>query len=159
MSEASLPGGPKAAAALSPLDLVHDFWTYSIDACQRSLLFLREVLQQRSKQYREYASKVTPHVLKFGCELIMDGRKLQRPVNYALVRVAPTDGSVVAENTRPFVVVDPRAGHRPGIGGFKPQSEISVALKAGHPATSSAFCPMRSLARGSRMSLTPGHLF
>ena len=34
---------------------------------------------------------------------------------------------------RPFVIVDPRAGHGPGIGGFKADSEIGVALKAGHP--------------------------
>ena len=29
-------------------------------------------------------------------------------------------------------MVDPRAGHGPGIGGFKPDSEIGVAMKAGH---------------------------
>ena len=34
---------------------------------------------------------------------------------------------------RLFVVVDPRAGHGPGIGGFKADSEIGVASKAGHP--------------------------
>jgi hypothetical protein len=43
---------------------------------------------------------------------------------------------------RPFVVVDPRAGHGPGIAGFKADSEIGVALKGGIPATSPAFCPI-----------------
>src|SRR5207247_241018 len=33
----------------------------------------------------------------------------------------------------PFVVFDPRAGHGPGIGGSKVDSEIGVALRAGHP--------------------------
>ena len=34
--------------------------------------------------------------------------------------------------TGPFVIVDPRAGHGPGIGGFKADSEIGVAMAAGH---------------------------
>ena len=115
-------------------------WAYWIDACQRSLLFL-DVLQQRSERYREHAAKVAPHVLKFACELVMDGRTLARPVNYVLVRVAPPAGVEVDETKRPFVIVDPRAGHGPGIGGFKPQSEIGVALKAGHPCYFIGFLP------------------
>jgi pimeloyl-ACP methyl ester carboxylesterase len=39
------------------------------------------------------------------------------------------------------VVVDPRAGHGPGIGGFKADSEICVALKAGHPCYFVGFLP------------------
>jgi pimeloyl-ACP methyl ester carboxylesterase len=42
---------------------------------------------------------------------------------------------------RPFVVVDPRAGHGPGIGGFKADSEIGVAMKAGHPCYFVGFLP------------------
>jgi Protein of unknown function (DUF3141) len=42
---------------------------------------------------------------------------------------------------RPFVVVDPRAGHGPGIGGFKADSEIGVAFKAGHPCYFIGFLP------------------
>ena len=82
-----------------------------------------------------------PHVLKFGCELVMDGRKLPRPVNYALVRIVPPDGVEIDASKRPFVIVDPRAGHGPGIGGFKPQSEIGVAFKAGHPCYFIGFLP------------------
>ena len=130
----------KSTAALTPLDIAHDMASYWVDACQRSFLFL-DVLQQRSEGYKQHAAKVAPHVLKFGCELILDGRKLQRPVNYALVRVVAPEGTVTAENKRPFVVVDPRAGHGPGIGGFKPQSEIGVALKAGHPCYFVGFLP------------------
>ena len=63
-------------------------WSYWIDACQRFTLYF-DVLQQRSERYREHAAKVAPHVLKFECELVMDGRTLERPVNYVLVRVAP----------------------------------------------------------------------
>lgn len=42
---------------------------------------------------------------------------------------------------RPFVIVDPRAGHGPGIGGFKRDSQVGVALKAGHPVYFVIFFP------------------
>ena len=42
---------------------------------------------------------------------------------------------------RPFVVVDPRAGHGPGIGGFKADSELGVAMRAGHPCYFVGFTP------------------
>ena len=71
----------------------------------------------------------------------MDGRKLARPVNYALVRITPTDAVDVDASRRPFVIIDPRAGHGPGIGGFKAQSEVGVALKAGHPCYFIGFLP------------------
>jgi pimeloyl-ACP methyl ester carboxylesterase len=115
-----------------PFGLVQDAWNYSIDAWQRGILFL-DVLEQRSSRYYEHAAKLAPHVLKFGYEILLDGRELKKPVNYALVRIVPPDGKKPDKFKRPFVVVDPRAGHGPGIGGFKPQSEIGVALKAGHP--------------------------
>ena len=135
-----IPTATKPPNELPPTNLAHDAWAYWIDACQRATLFLN-VLQERSDRYEEHNSKVAPHVLKFGCELVMDGRKLQRPVNYALVRVLPPDGTEIDQSKRPFVIVDPRAGHGPGIGGFKPQSEIGVAFKAGHPCYFIGFLP------------------
>ena len=42
---------------------------------------------------------------------------------------------------RPFVVFDPRAGHGPGIGGFKRDSEIGAALRAGHTCYFVGFLP------------------
>jgi pimeloyl-ACP methyl ester carboxylesterase len=114
--------------------------TYWFDAWQRSILTL-DVMRERSARYEEHAAKPAPHVLKFQCELIMDGRTLPRPVNYLLVRVKQPAGVTIDESRRPFVVVDPRAGHGPGIGGFKPESEIGVALKAGHPCYFIGFLP------------------
>ena len=38
-------------------------------------------------------------------------------------------------------MVDPRAGHGPGIGGFKADSEIGNALKLGHPVYFVTFFP------------------
>ncbi len=117
-----------------------DVWDYWFDAWQRSILYFN-TLQERSARYEEHASKIAPHVLKFGCELIMDGRNLERPVNYVLARITPPKGVEIDEKKRPFVVVDPRAGHGPGIGGFKPDSEIGVAFKAGHPCYFIGFLP------------------
>ena len=79
--------------------------------------------------------------MKFEAQLIIDGRKLPRPVNYVLARIDPPRGVQVDTRKRPFVVVDPRAGHGPGIGGFKAASEIGVALKAGHPCYFIGFLP------------------
>ena len=39
------------------------------------------------------------------------------------------------------MVVDPRAGHGPGIGGFKEDSEIGNALAVGHPVYFVTFFP------------------
>jgi Protein of unknown function (DUF3141) len=115
---------PKPTAPLWPTD-AREAWSYGLDAFQRSILFL-DVLRQRSEHYEERKAEKAPHVLKFGCELIMDGRGLPRPVNYVLARIIPPQGVEIDEKKRPFVIVDPRAGHGPGIGGFKPQSEIGV---------------------------------
>ena len=119
---------------------VLDAYAYWLDAWQRTVLTL-DVLQQRSERYREHAAKIAPNVLKFGYELVMDGRELPRPVNYVLARIAPPQGVEIHEAKRPFVIVDPRAGHGPGIGGFKPNSEIGVAFKAGHPCYFIGFLP------------------
>ena len=62
-------------------------------------------------------------------------------MNYGLVRVEPSAGVKVDMKKRPFVVVDSRAGHGPGIGGFKADSEIGVALRAGHPCYFVGFLP------------------
>ncbi len=72
---------------------------------------------------------------------MLDGRSFERPVNYGLVRVQPPAGVIIDPLKRPFVVVDPRAGHGPGIGGFKADSELGVALRAGHPAYFVGFTP------------------
>ena len=64
---------------------------------------------------------------------MLRGDALPRPVNYALVRVVPPAGVEIDERKRPVVVIDPRAGQGPGIGGFKPVSEIGDAFKFGHP--------------------------
>jgi hypothetical protein len=113
---------------------------YMTDAAQRTMLFW-DVMRQRGNQYREHLAETAPHVLDYGVELVIDGRTLERPANYALVRVIPPAGLQIDPKRRPFVIVDPRAGHGPGIGGFKADSEIGVAMKAGHPCYFVGFLP------------------
>jgi len=113
---------------------------YLVDTGQRSVLFL-DVMRRRGLQYRKHLLETAPHVLDYEVELIDDGRKLNPPVNYALVRVAAPVGTEIDIRRRPFVVIDPRAGHGPGIGGFKADSEIGVAMKAGHPCYFIGFLP------------------
>jgi Protein of unknown function (DUF3141) len=113
---------------------------YAIDAFQRGVLFW-DVMRERGNQYREHMAETVPNVLDYKAELVIDGRTLERPVNYALVRVVPPAGAKINPKLRPFIVVDPRAGHGPGIGGFKADSEIGVAFKAGHPCYFVGFLP------------------
>jgi pimeloyl-ACP methyl ester carboxylesterase len=114
-----------------------DYW---VDAAQRGVLFL-DVMRQRGNQYREHLAETAPHVLNYEAELIIDGRTLAHPVNYCLVRIIPPAASAIDFKRRPFVVVDPRAGHGPGIGGFKADSEIGVIFEAGHPCYFIGFLP------------------
>jgi hypothetical protein len=120
-------------------------WTdaidYAVDFGQRTILFW-DVLRQRGNQYHEQQERVAPNVLHFAHELVMDGRALPRPVNYGLVRIVPPQGVEIDPKKRPFVIVDPRAGHGPGIGGFKVDSEIGVALRAGHTCYFIGFLPV-----------------
>ena len=116
------------------------FFEYMMDVAQRSILFC-DVMRQRSNQYREHLAETVPHVLDYEAELVTDGRMLERPVNYLLVRIVPPAGVEIDLTRRPFVVVDPRAGHGPGIGGFKADSEIGVAMKAGHTCYFIGFLP------------------
>jgi pimeloyl-ACP methyl ester carboxylesterase len=113
---------------------------YLVDAGQRTILFW-DVLRQRGNQYHEHLAKIAPHVLSYEAELVIDGRTLDRPVNYVLARIIPPREVAIDPTRRPFVVVDPRAGHGPGIGGFKADSEIGVAFQAGHPCYLIGFLP------------------
>ncbi|MGI9510592.1 MAG: DUF3141 domain-containing protein [Geminicoccaceae bacterium] len=118
-----------AATALLPWQ---SFWDYSLDFWQRNVLYL-DVMRRRGNQYLEHASKPVQHVLRYDFEKVMDGRELPRPVNYGLVRILPPEGMEIDDAKRPFIIVDPRAGHGPGIGGFKQTSEVGAVLNAGHP--------------------------
>ena len=121
----------------SSFGAVQEYW---LDAWQRSVMSL-DVLRERANTYLEHASKEVPHVLDFQAELVRDGRTLERPVNYALARIIPPVGTRIDPAKAPIIVVDPRAGHGPGIGGMKQESEIGVAMAAGHACYFVGFLP------------------
>ena len=116
---------------------VQEYW---LDAWQRSILTL-DVLRQRGNTFLERSAQEVQHVLTFNAELVIDGRSLPRPVNYALVRIIPPPGTKIDPEKAPIIVVDPRAGHGPGIGGMKQDSEIGMALAAGHACYFVGFLP------------------
>lgn len=131
----------KETKNVNPMVGVNDLSDYLIDAGQRTVLFY-DVMRRRGNQYLERMTQTAPHVLQFEHELILDGRTLPQPVNYGVIKITPPEGTAIDERKRPFVVIDPRAGHGPGIGGFKAESEIGEALRAGHPCYFIGFTPV-----------------
>ena len=132
--------GASAAPATRRATTPADSQAYLSDAVQRTVLFV-DALLDRGNNYREHLDRGTPPLLKFEHELVLDGRTLKRPCNYALLRVIPPEDLPARAELRPLVVVDPRAGHGPGIGGFKNDSEVGVAMRAGHPVYFMTFRP------------------
>ena len=129
-----------AQSPRSPLETWHDVTTYAADFGQRSLLFW-DTLRQRGNNWLAHEKAGKPPLLAFDYEIIADARTYERPVNYALLRIIPAAGIAIDPNKRPFVIIDPRAGHGPGIGGFKQDSQVGVAMKAGHPVYFVIFYP------------------
>ena len=136
-----------APASIAPLlsgfpvfALMQQAAEYWVDACQRQVLFL-DILCQRGNAQLEHQAKVAPNVLQFDPVILIDGRDLLSPVNYMLLRILPPEGVVTDPAKRPFIVFDPRAGHGPGIGGMKRESEIGLALADGHPVYFVSFLP------------------
>ncbi len=140
LKAASEPLGATSGRQASPLDLWRDASAYWLDFTQRSILFW-DTLRQRGNNWIEHEKAGKPPLLDFAWEVIADARTFERPANYALVRIIPPDGTETDPGSRPFVIIDPRAGHGPGIGGFKQDSQVGVALKAGHPVYFVIFFP------------------
>jgi pimeloyl-ACP methyl ester carboxylesterase len=146
----------EAPVEIKAADWFGQAWDYWIDAGQRWVLFW-DLMRRRGNSYIEHIAQGQPPVLAFEHEPVLDGRSLNPPVNYALVRILdrrdrprrkgacdgsgggcstgglPGAGPEEAESRRPIVIIDPRAGHGPGIGGSKQESQIGMALDAGHP--------------------------
>ncbi len=131
-----------------------DAFGYWIDRTQRHILFW-DILRKRGNAYLDHYAAGQPPVLVFDYEMVMDARTFDEPVNYALIRILERRSAkkpryrkkggerrlthhgkaMDAEGrpARPIVVIDPRAGHGPGIGGSKLNSQIGEALALGHP--------------------------
>jgi len=100
------------ATVTSPLDVMRDWSTYAIDSMQRGILFL-DAMRQRGNQYLEHT--------RAGCrraELrLRDGAR--RPHAGACRQLRAGEdraaaGITIDAKRRPYVIIDPRAGHGPG---------------------------------------------
>ncbi|MCP4114486.1 MAG: DUF3141 domain-containing protein [Desulfobacteraceae bacterium] len=141
--------------------LFSDAWEYFDDAWQRSILFM-DVLRKRGDIYHDHMAKGNPPVLTFDYDVVMDGRTFDRPVNFLLAKIRDRRKQPIFRKKgeqerrtvqmedqpppselkrRPIVIIDPRAGHGPGIGGSKRDSEIGIALTLGHPVYFILFLP------------------
>ncbi len=130
----------KSRFSVPQLELMKAWSEYLVDSVQRAVLFW-DVMRKRGNIFLENVAKGEPPVLIFGYDVLIDGRKLDRPCNYALMQIRPPEGLAIDPTKRPVVVVDPRAGQGPGVGGFKHDSEIGFAFRAGHPVYFIGFYP------------------
>lgn len=132
---AAFDGGGTAAAMLPTTVAAFNpwmAWQYAVDTVQRSVLFW-DTLRERGNEFLDVSVRASEPRLHFDYDVILDARQFERPVNYALLQIKPPAGLTVDVNKRPYLIIDPRAGHGPGIGGFKDDSQVGVALRAGHP--------------------------
>lgn len=146
-----LPNGMAIAAPTIPADraepasLPEQAVRYQVDRWQRSLLFL-DTLRERANNMLAHDAAGMPPPLDFEYETILDARQFERPANYALLRITRFDKNravdCVDARKPPVIVVDPRAGHGPGIGGFKRDSEVGMALHEGHATYFVIFYPL-----------------
>jgi pimeloyl-ACP methyl ester carboxylesterase len=139
-AQAAYAASAAPAGAAAPQQALRDWWQYNVDFVQRSILFW-DTLRQRGNNWIAHEAAGKPPVLAYRYEMLCDGRTFERRVNHALVRIVPPAGVDVDDKLRPYIIIDPRAGHGPGIGGFKEDSEVGVALKAGHPVYFVIFFP------------------
>ena len=117
---------------------------YAQDAFERWILFL-DTLRERADNMIAHERQGMPPLLDFDYELLLDARSFKRPANYALLRITRVGedcwDDCVDEAKPPVIVIDPRAGHGPGIGGFKRDSEVGMAMHEGHPVYFVIFFP------------------
>lgn len=113
---------------------------YASDAARRAVLTI-DVLRERAENDAAHEAAGSPAVLSYESEVVIDGRALPRPVNYVLLRIVPPQGVQTFDWKRPYLIIDPRAGHGAGIGGFKSDSQVGVALHDGHPVYFLVFRP------------------
>lgn len=130
-----------------PPSFLEQAWRYHVDRWQRSVLFL-DTLRERANNMLAHEEAGMPPPLDFDYETILDARRFERPANYALLRITrchqDREEDCVDENKPPVIIVDPRAGHGPGIGGFKRDSEVGMALHEGHTTYFVIFFPLPS---------------
>ncbi len=113
---------------------------YNQDRAERFILFM-DCLRKRGDNFQSHEKEDCPSVLIYDYEIVVDGHNLERPSNYMLLSIIAPEDFITYDWKRPYIIIDPRAGHGAGIGGFKPDSQVGVALGDGHPVYFVAFRP------------------
>lgn len=119
-------------------DLASHWYEYLRDRTERLVLTM-DVLRERGDIFVEHEQAGCPPVLVYDYEIALDGAQLPHPCNYMLLHILPHAGAATDPKNRPYIIIDPRAGHGAGIGGFKDDSQVGVAMAAGHPVYFVAF--------------------
>lgn len=136
---------PAGEAYPVPLaEILHNSFVYQQDFFERSILFW-DTLRQRANNMIAHQRAGMPPLLDFDYETLVDARHFERPVNYALLRITRIGDDCIEDCVDPakppVVIVDPRAGQGPGIGGFKRDSEVGMAMHEGYPVYFVSFFP------------------
>ncbi|MCF7982853.1 MAG: DUF3141 domain-containing protein [Thiohalocapsa sp.] len=131
-TRANLETWQQVMSTMTGTALPQQWWAYMVDGTQRAVLFA-DAMRERGNYFAEHEEGSNKTVLSWNHETVVDGTKLTRPVNYSLVRILPPEGVAAREDGRPYIIIDPRAGHGSGIGGFKHASEVGAAIHGGHP--------------------------
>ena len=153
------PVRPSAMPAVTPpatatvVNPVQEALAYQRDVFERTILFW-DALRQRADNMIAHERAGKPPLLDFDYETLLDARRFAEPANYALLRITRVGDDCfedcVDAAKPPVVIVDPRAGHGPGIGGFKRDSEVGMAMHEGYPVYFVTFfpepCPEQTLA-------------
>jgi hypothetical protein len=144
---------PRGASTKTSPPAFGDAVRYQAELVRRSFAFL-DILRERANNMLAHEQAGLPPLLDFDYEMLLDARRFERPANYALLRITGCgeDRAMDCEvaGARPIMIIDPRAGHGPGIGGFKRESEAGISLHEGHPTYFVVFfpepCPGQTLA-------------
>jgi hypothetical protein len=137
-----------ARVAQAPIDAyissLPDVLRYQQDLLERTVLFW-DTLRHRADNMLEHERAGLPPLLDFKYETLLDARRFEHSANYALLRITEVGEGCwedcVDREKPPVIIVDPRAGHGPGIGGFKRESEVGMAMREGHPVYFVIFFP------------------
>ena len=112
---------------VAPTDAWSHWYAYATDFAQRSILFW-DTLRERGNDFVEHNREGLTPVLHFDYEMVVDGRELARPVNYALVRIIPPAGR--EDRPEAAALRDHRPACRPWPGHRRLQGRLAGRRRA-----------------------------
>lgn len=134
---------PPPTVAPPAVARIESWASYGADLAWRSIAFM-DLMRQCADNMLDHQAANMPPLLHFEGKQVADASTFDPPCNYRLLQVTSCPHHMerhVRPTAVPVVVVDPRAGHGPGIGGFKRDSEVGMAMIEGHPTYFVVFDP------------------